>query len=115
MVEYREKLDEVFQSLADATRRDMLRRVAGREMTVGEVAAHYPLTFAAVSKHLQVLERAGLVRKKRRGRTQVVRGSPAALRAAENYLKHFEKVWEERLNRLETYLAKEKHDKQHKR
>ena len=54
------------------------RQVAG-EFTIGEVAAHYDLTFAAVSKHLQVLERAGLVRKKRKGRTQVVRGSPAAL------------------------------------
>lgn len=106
MVEYASeaKLDAIFASLADPTRRDMLRRLRPREHRVGELAAHYKLTFAAVSKHLQVLERAKLVRKKRRGREQRVELSPAGLKAADKYLEQYRKLWEGRLERLETFL-----------
>src|SRR5665213_2780915 len=104
MVEHTKDLDAVFQSLADPTRRDILRRLRPREQTVGELAKHYDLTFAAVSKHLQVLERAKLVRKRRRGREQRVELSPPGLRRADAYLEQYRKLWEEKLDRLETFL-----------
>jgi DNA-binding transcriptional ArsR family regulator len=70
------------------------------------LAGHYRLTFAAVSKHLQVLERAKLVRKRRRGREQRVLLSPGGLKQADKYLEQYRKMWEERLDRLEVFLKK---------
>ncbi|MDE2213149.1 MAG: winged helix-turn-helix transcriptional regulator [Patescibacteria group bacterium] len=107
MVEYSERLDHIFASLADPTRRDILRRISRKELSVGEIAKSYELTFAAVSKHLQVLERAKLVKKERRGREQVVRVSLRALGEADRYLERYRVLWEERLDRLEEYLSKE--------
>jgi DNA-binding transcriptional ArsR family regulator len=104
MVEYNSPLDTVFRSLADPTRRDILRRLRPREYTVGELAQHYDLTFAAVSKHLQVLESAKLVRKRRRGREQRVELSPKGLGQAEKYLEQYRKLWEGKLDRLEVFL-----------
>lgn len=104
MVEQSERLDAVFNSLADPTRRDILRRVAKKELTVGEIAASYHLTFAAISKHLMVLEKAHLVSKRRDGREQVVRLAPKALAAADEYLKRYQALWEARLDRLEALL-----------
>lgn len=104
MVEQSARLDLIFSSLADPTRRDILRRVSKKELSVGEIAAPYELTFAAVSKHLHVLEHAQLVTKKRRGREQVVRASPAALGEAERCLERYRKVWEGRLDRLAVFL-----------
>lgn len=108
MVEYKTKLDSIFHSLADPTRRDMLHRLRPREQSVGELAGHYKLTFAAVSKHLQVLEHAKLVRKRRHGREQRVTLSPAGLRQADKYLEQYRKLWEEKLDRLETFLKDNK-------
>jgi DNA-binding transcriptional ArsR family regulator len=108
MVEYRTQLDAIFHSLSDPTRRDILRRLAPGMQTVGELAGHYELTFAAVSKHLQVLERAKLVRKRRRGREQRVELSPAGLGHADKYLEQYRKMWEGRLDRLETLLKNNK-------
>jgi len=109
MVEYKNgRLDAIFGSLADPTRRDMLRRLKERSQTVGELAAHYALTFAAVSKHLMVLERAGLVRKHKRGREHWVDLSPKTLKLADAYLEQYRKLWEERLDRLETFLKNNK-------
>ena len=107
MVEYKE-LDDVFRSLADPTRRDMLRRLRPGERSVGELAEHYQLTFAAVSKHLQVLERAKLVRKRRSGREQRVELSPAGLKRADEYLEPYRKLWEKKLDRLEGFLKDNK-------
>ena len=104
MVESSIALDAIFSSLADPTRRDILRRLRPGEQTVGELADHYDLTFAAVSKHLRVLERATLVRKRRSGREQRVELSPKGLRRADKYLEQYRKVWEGRLDRLETLL-----------
>jgi DNA-binding transcriptional ArsR family regulator len=108
MVEYNTKLDAVFHSLADPTRRDILRRLAPHEQTVGELADHYDLTFAAISKHLQVLERAKLVRKRRRGREQRVELSPIGLSKADKYMKQYRKLWKEKLDRLEVFLKDNK-------
>src|SRR3954469_18605520 len=99
MVEYKThlSLDSIFASLADPTRRDILRRLTPGDQSVGELAHHYDLTFAAVSKHLQVLERAQLVKKRRNGREQRVELSPAGLGKADKYLEQYRKLWEEKL------------------
>jgi DNA-binding transcriptional ArsR family regulator len=106
MVEYSIALDDIFGALADRTRRDMLRRLSPGSHTVGSLAKHYNLTFAAVSKHLQVLERAKLVRKQRQGREQWVRLSPANLHKADKYLEQYRELWEEKLDRLEGFIKK---------
>lgn len=98
----------IFRSLADPTRRDILRRLRPGEQTVGALANHYELTFAAVSKHLQVLERAKLVHKRRMGREQRVGLSPAGLGHADKYLEQYRGLWEERLDKLENYLKSNK-------
>ncbi|HEX4775073.1 MAG TPA: metalloregulator ArsR/SmtB family transcription factor [Candidatus Saccharimonadales bacterium] len=107
MVEYTMSLDTVFGSLADPTRRDILRRVAGREQSVGQIAQHYDLTFAAISKHLKVLEKARLIIKRRRGKEQIVALSPGALADADAYLQQYRELWESRLDKLEALLEQE--------
>jgi DNA-binding transcriptional ArsR family regulator len=104
MVEYVFSLDNVFGALADPTRRDILSRVASADMSVGEIADHYHLTFAAVSKHLKVLERAKLIIKRRRGKQQMVSLAPQAFADAAEYLDWYKKTWENRLDNLEQYL-----------
>jgi DNA-binding transcriptional ArsR family regulator len=86
MVEQEAHLDLVFGSLADTTRRDILRRVAAHELPVGEIASSYDISLAAVSKHLFVLERARLVTKRRQGRLHIAALSPAALSDASDHL-----------------------------
>src|SRR3954469_2817689 len=86
MVEYALSLDNIFASLADPTRRDILKRVSQTELSVGELAQPYDLTFAAVSKHLKVLEQAKLIIKRRRGKEQLVSLAPQALADATEYL-----------------------------
>jgi DNA-binding transcriptional ArsR family regulator len=105
MVEYRE-LDAVFRSLADPTRRDILKRISRRELSVSEVAAAYArqLSLAAVSKHIGVLERAHLIHKRRKGREHYIAASPPGLTIALHYLKQLEKVWEARLDRLAAHI-----------
>ena len=73
-------------------------------MSVGEIAIRYPLTFAAVAKHLDVLHRAKLISKSRRGKVQIVSISPDALAAANNYLRSYTELWENRLDKLNKYL-----------
>jgi DNA-binding transcriptional ArsR family regulator len=108
MVERQARLDSIFGSLADTTRRDILRRVAGRELSVGEIASSYDMSLAAVSKHLFVLEKARLVTKRREGKMQVVALAPAALTDAANHLEQYREIWENRLDRLEAYLEKQR-------
>lgn len=107
MVEYALNLDEVFGSLADPTRRDILRRVSKRQMTISEIASRYDLTFAAVSKHLKVLEKAKLIIKRRRGKEQLVQIAPQTIKSANEYLEFYRKFWEERLDSLDEFLRKE--------
>jgi|SRR5579871_4381628 len=100
-------LDAVFHALADGTRRAILRDTAGRPKTVSEIAAPYRVTLAAVSKHIKVLEAAGLVRREKRGSFQYVRTNARPMRAAKNWLSYYEKYWTERLEALETLLDRE--------
>jgi len=98
-------VDLLFHALADATRRDIVRRTMGGSFSVSTLARDYPMSFAAVQKHVAVLERAGLVTKQRRGREHLVAGSPAALRTAHDALDRLELVWRERVARMDDLLA----------
>lgn len=104
MVEYSINLDLVFQSLADPTRRDILAQVSRHSLSVGEIAKRYNLTFAAVSKHLKVMEKAHLVIKKRHGKERIVTAAPSTVRNASDYLKRYEAMWSDRLSALDNYL-----------
>lgn len=108
MVEYSLQLDSVFASLADPTRRDILRRVSQRQLSVGEIALPYDLTFAAISKHLKVLERARLIIKRRRGKEQIVSIAPQTIKQADDYLEFYRDLWEQRLDSLDNYLKRSK-------
>ncbi len=108
MVECNLHLDLVFGSLADATRRDILQRVAGRELSVGQIASSYDISLAAVSKHLLVLERARLITKRREGKLQIATLSPPALTEASADLGRYRDIWESRLDRLEAYLEQQR-------
>jgi DNA-binding transcriptional ArsR family regulator len=99
--------DRLFHALADATRRDILRRTLTQELSVSTLAREYPMSFAAVQKHVAVLERAGVVSKRARGREQLVRGSIDAVRAADLVLDDLESVWRGRLDRIGDLLASE--------
>jgi DNA-binding transcriptional ArsR family regulator len=105
MVEYK-KLDSVFHCLADPTRRDILARVAHRELSMNEIAQAYKrsMSLAAVSKHVQVLAEAKLVTKRRAGKQQLVALSPPALRDATKFLETFSAQWEARLDSLGKFV-----------
>lgn len=107
MVEYINQLDAVFGSLSDSTRRDILRRVALQDMSVGEIAEKYQLTFAAVAKHIKVLEQAQLISKKRRGKEKIITIVPQTLAAADDHLESYRRLWETRLDSLGKYLGSE--------
>jgi DNA-binding transcriptional ArsR family regulator len=98
-------LDAIFQSLADPTRRDILRRVSKKEMSISDIAKPYKISFAAIAKHLSVLANARLIIKKRQGKEQIIQLSPAAFKDASKYLASYEKLWNDRLDSLERYLA----------
>ena len=100
-------VDRVFHALADGTRRDILARTLRDEHSVSALARLYPMTFAAVQKHVAVLERAALVTKQRRGREQIVHGNPAALRRATQLLEAYEQIWRHRVEGIEQILADE--------
>lgn len=95
----------MFHALADATRRDILRRSADGELSVSRLAETYPMSFAAVQKHVAVLERAGLVSKERRGREQLVRTRPDAIGLARQALDQLEEAWRGRVDRMSQLLA----------
>jgi DNA-binding transcriptional ArsR family regulator len=96
-----EPLDSVFHALADPTRRAMLRSLAQRERSVGELAEPFRMSLAAASKHVKTLERAGLVRRTVRGRTHLCRLDPDPLSAAQEWLRFYERFWTDRLDALE--------------
>lgn len=95
----------MFAALSDPTRRDIVARVFHQQLSVSVLAAAYPMSFAAVQKHVAVLERAGLVRKERRGREQLVGGDVTTVRAAAGLLDDYERTWRDRLGRIEDLLA----------
>jgi len=100
-----EAVDRLFHALADATRRDILRRSLRGELSVSRLADAYPMSFAAVQKHVAVLQRAGLVTKDRNGREQLVRTDADALRRARLALDQLETTWRERVRRMSALLA----------
>ena len=102
-----ERLDAVFQALADPTRRAMLHQLAGGERSIGQLAAPHRMSFAGASKHVKALERAGLVRRTVRGRTHVCRLSPEPLADANDWLRFYRRFWSERLGALEQMLRDE--------
>jgi DNA-binding transcriptional ArsR family regulator len=97
--------DRIFGALADATRRDIVRRAVDAEEGVAELASHYPMSFAAVQKHVAILERAGLVTKERIGRRKIVRTNVEGLRVARNLLDRYEELWRGRIQRMTALVA----------
>jgi DNA-binding transcriptional ArsR family regulator len=97
--------DRIFHALADATRRDILARAILREQSVSALARHYEMSFAAVQKHVAVLERATLVTKRRHGREQIVQGNASTLRTAAALLEAYERLWIERATRIADVLV----------
>ena len=104
-----ERLDSIFHALSDPTRRSILRDLAEGEKTVGAIAEPYSMSLAAVSKHLQVLDRARLISRMRRGNFQVVRLNAPNLQPAEQWLAYYERFWTQQLDALQTYLEGENH------
>jgi DNA-binding transcriptional ArsR family regulator len=102
-----DQVDRIFQALADTTRRDIVTRVLREEQSVSALAAHYAMSFAAVQKHVAVLERAALVVKQRRGREQVVHANMSTLRRAARLLDDYEQLWRRRVLSIEDLLAEE--------
>jgi DNA-binding transcriptional ArsR family regulator len=100
-------LDSVFHALADSTRRSILRDITRSEKTVGEIAQPYSMSLAAVSKHLDVLERASLITRERRGSCRMVRLNPDRLRTAQEWLGYYERFWTSSLDRLQSLLESE--------
>jgi DNA-binding transcriptional ArsR family regulator len=99
------EIDRIFQALADATRRDIIRQVMRTEQSVSTLAGNYQMSFAAVQKHIAVLERASLVGKERRGREQIVHGNPEALRRAARLLDAYGDIWRQRADRIGDILS----------
>jgi DNA-binding transcriptional ArsR family regulator len=100
-----EVVDDVFRALADSTRRDILRRCAADEPSVSRLAQAYPMSFAAVQKHVAVLEKAGLLTKRRSGREQLASGDVEAVRSVASMLAELEQIWRGRIARIDALLA----------
>ena len=100
--------DRMFGALADHTRRDIVRRAITAEAGIVELASHYPMSFAAVQKHIAILERAGLVSKERVGRRKVVRTNLAQLLAVRRLLDDYEELWHGRIDRMTALISETK-------
>ena len=101
-------IDRLFKALADRTRRDILRRTLTAEASISELARDYDMSFAAVQKHVAVLEAADLVARSPRGRERIITGNPEAIRRAQQLLGHFEQLWRGRIDRLDALLAEDR-------
>lgn len=101
-------IDRLFHALSDPTRRDIVRLVLKTEQSVSALAEHYPMSFAAVQKHVAVLERAELVYKRRQGREQLVRGDIEKLRTVNQLLDQYEAIWRSRIDQMAEILAESK-------
>jgi len=100
-----DRADALFHALADRTRRDIMRRVLTGEHSVSALAAKYGMSFAAVQKHVTVLERAGLLTKRRRGREQLASGDVEAVRSVASLLTELEQLWRGRIARIDDLIA----------
>ena len=101
------QMNSVFHALGDATRRQMLRDLVSGERTVSELAEPFTMSLAAASKHIRVLEHAGLIRREVRGRTHICRLDPGPLASAHEWLGYYERFWTSRLDELERLLRDE--------
>lgn len=101
------EVDRIFHALADATRRDILERTLAGEASVSELASAYAMSFAAVQKHIAVLEGAGLVTKEARGRERIVRGDPATIARVRSLLDAYAELWRGRVDRLDALFAED--------
>lgn len=108
MVESNPKLDLLFGALADSTRRAILAHVAKAEMSVGEIGERFKLTYGAISKHILVLEKAGLVSKRREGKSQIVSIVPDQLDLLRSHIERYAEMWESRFDKLESILKRSK-------
>ncbi len=102
-----EELDLLFGALADATRRGIVGQLADGELTVTELAAQYPISLPAISRHLKVLERASIITRSKDGRVRRARLRPTSLASTSTWLAQYEQLWSDRLNRLDDLIAKE--------
>jgi DNA-binding transcriptional ArsR family regulator len=100
-----DEVDRVFRALADRTRRDIVRRTLVGDVTVSHLAGAYSMSFAAVQKHVAVLEAAGLVTKHPQGRERLVRADPSTIARAQRLLDDFEQIWRDRMDRLDVLLT----------
>ena len=100
-----DEADRIFRALADATRRDIVRRTLAGEASVSALAGAYAMSFAAVQKHVAVLEAAGLVTKRSQGRERLVLADPVTIRRAQTLLDSYERIWRDRIERLDALLA----------
>ena len=103
-------VDRIFRALADRTRRDIMRRTLTEEASLTTLAHDYDMSFAAVQKHVRVLETAELVERIPRGRERIIRGNPATIRRAQELLARFEHLWRARIDRLDTFLTEDAGD-----
>src|SRR3954466_13667511 len=110
MVEHPERLDLVFRALSDHTRRGMLQRLAKGGQTVTELASPHPISLPAAAKHIQTLERAGLVKRTVRGRIHYCRIDPRPLARADDWLRNYERLWDTRIERLAELLRHPHHE-----
>jgi len=107
MVECSVRIDNIFRSLADPTRRDILRRVCASDQSISELADKYEISFAAVAKHLNVLEKAQLIKKRKSGKQQIISAQTQTVEFASEHLKQYEKIWEGRFSRLDKILKED--------
>src|SRR3712207_4725361 len=113
MVDGPADMDAVFHALSHSARRDMLGRLAARERTVGELAAPFEMSLAAASKHVKVLEEAGLVHRQVQGRRHVCRLSARPLEHASDWLRFYERFWRERLDNLQALFDSPDEERTH--
>ena len=100
-------IDRIFRALADSTRRDIVRRTLVQAISISTLAADYHMSFAAVQKHVAVLESAGLVTKSQQGRERLVLGNPHVIHQAQSLLNAYEAIWRGRVDRLDALLAED--------
>ncbi|QZT64905.1 ArsR/SmtB family transcription factor [Mycolicibacterium austroafricanum] len=100
-----DRADALFHALADRTRRDIMRRVLAGEHSVSALAAKYDMSFAAVQKHVAVLDKAGLITKRRSGREQLASGDVEAVRSVASMLTELEQIWRGRVSRIDELIA----------
>jgi DNA-binding transcriptional ArsR family regulator len=103
-----ERLDSTFRALADPTRRGMLANLALGEKSIGELAEPFAMSFAGASKHVKVLEDAGLIARRKHGRTHLISIDAKPLEEAERWMRQWEKFWNKRLDRLEALIERDK-------